>query len=100
VTPERLLKVQNILIFVGIGLGFGLLYNYLFYPHSLTEFLEAASISIILGLMVGILEEFLLKNIFYQRPFLVASIVRLVLYSVIISIVLCLVSVFGVKPFR
>jgi len=90
-TPEKKLKAQNILIIIGIALLFGLLYNYLFYPHSLTEFLEAGSISIILGLLVGVLEEFVLKKVFQRKSFLSVSIIRSLIYSVLISTVLCLV---------
>ncbi len=89
--PERKLKFQNVLIIIGIGLVFGLLYNYFFYPHSLTEFLEAGSISIILGFFVGILEEFVLKKFFKRKSFLTFSIVRALIYSLLTSIVLCLV---------
>lgn len=89
--PEKKLKIQNILLIVGIGLGFGLLYNYLFYPHSLTEFLEAGSISILIGLMVGILEEFAFKKAFQSISFLAVLIIRSVLYSLLTSIVLCFV---------
>jgi adenylate cyclase len=89
--PENKLKVQNILIIIGIGLIFGLVYNFLFYPHSLTEFLEAGSISILIGLFVGILEEFVLKNTFQDKPFLAVTIIRTFAYSILVSIVLCLV---------
>jgi adenylate cyclase len=89
--PERKLKIQNILIIIGLGLIFGLLYNFLFYPHTLTEFLEAGSISILIGLFLGILEEFVFKNTFQRMPFLFVSIIRTLLYSIMISIILCLV---------
>ena len=90
-TPERKLKVQNILIIIGIGLIFGLLYNFLYYPHTLVEFMEAGSISILIGLFLGILEEFVFKKVFQKFSFLIVSIVRTVLYSLLISFVLCLV---------
>lgn len=90
-TPERKLKAQNILIIIGIGLCFGLLYNYLFYPHSLTEFLEAGSISILLGFFVGLLEEFVLTDVFRNKSFLAASAIRTILYSLLVSIILSLV---------
>lgn len=90
-TPEKKIKSQNILIIIGIGLIFGLLYNYLFYPHTLIEFIEAGSISILLGLFLGILEEFAFYKIFQRISFLAATIIRSVLYSLLISIVLCLV---------
>jgi len=90
-TPELKLKFQNILIIIGIGLVFGLLYNYLFYPHTLVEFTEAGSISILIGLFLGILEEFVFNRIFQKISFLVVTIIRSLLYALLISIVLCLV---------
>ncbi len=90
-TPERKIKAQNILIIIGIGLFFGLLYNFLFYPHTLIEFIEAGSISILIGLFLGILEEFVFNRVFQNVSFLMVTIIRSVLYSLLISIVLCLV---------
>jgi adenylate cyclase len=90
-TPERKLKNQNILIIIGIGLIFGLLYNFLFYPHSLTEFLEASVISIFIGLTVGILEEFVLVQTFQKKSFLTVLLIRATIYSLLTSIVLCFV---------
>lgn len=46
--PENNLSLQNILVIMGIALAFGLLYNFLFYLHMHIEFLESASISVIL----------------------------------------------------
>jgi len=89
--PEQKLKVQNILLIVIVGSLFGLLYNYLFYPHSLTEFLEAASISLLIGLMVGMLEEFVFKGVFQSISFLFVFLIRTLLYSLLTSVVLCLV---------
>jgi adenylate cyclase len=90
-TPEKKLKVQNILLIISLGLLFGMVYNYLFYPHSLTEFLEAGVISILIGLMVGILEEFVFKNFFESIPFLFVTFIRTFFYSLLTSVVLCLV---------
>lgn len=89
--PENKLKAQNILLIIGIGLIFGLLYNFLFYPHSLTEFMEAGSISVLIGLTVGILEEYVLKRAYQKISVLYVSIIRSLLYSLLTSIVLCLV---------
>jgi adenylate cyclase len=91
VKPELKLKIQNILLIIGIGLLFGLLYNYLFYPHSLTEYLEAATISILIGLILGILEESVLKQVFRRISFLSVTIIRSILYSLLISIILAMV---------
>ncbi len=89
--PESKLKIQNILAIIVIALFFGLLYNFFFYPHTLNEFLEAGSISILLGLVIGILEEFVLKQPFQKMSSFIATIVRAALYSLLISIILCLV---------
>jgi len=70
---------------------FGLFYNYLFYPHSLTEFLEAGSISILIGLMAGFLEEYVFKRFFQTISFLTVSLIRSLIYSLLTSIILCLV---------
>ena len=89
--PVRKLKIQNILFIIGIGLVFGLLYNFFYYPHTFIEFFEAGSISILIGLMLGFLEEFVFKNTFQKLPFLTVTIFRTFLYSFMISIILCLV---------
>jgi len=91
VKPESKLKIQNILTITGITLIIGLFYNFFFYPHTLNEFLEAGTISIILGLMVGVFEEFVLKRFFQKISSFFVTIIRTVLYSLIISIILCLV---------
>ena len=83
--PENKLKAQNILLIIGIGLIFGLLYNFLFYPHSLTEFMEAGSISILIGLTVGILEEYVLKRAYQKISYLYVLIIRSLLYSLLTS---------------
>ena len=90
-TPESKLKVQNILLIIGLGLLFGLLYNYLFYPHTLTEFLEAGSISILIGIFIGILEEFAFNRFFQRISFLKVTIIRSLLYSLLVSLILSFV---------
>ena len=90
-TPEKKLKIQNILLIITVGIFFGLLYNFLFYAHTLTEFTEAAVVSILIGLLVGVLEEFVFYKIFQALPFLAVFTIRTVLYSVLTSVVLCLV---------
>ncbi len=76
---------------MGIGLSFGLLYNYFFYPHSLTEFLEAGTISVILSFVVWLLEEFVVTASVRHKSFLIASALRAVLYALLVSITLSLV---------
>ena len=90
-TPETKLKAQNILLIICIGLVFGLLYNYLYYPHSLTEFLEAGTISILISLIVGIVEEFVFKKAFQTISFLFVLVIRSLLYSLLTSFILSLV---------
>ena len=89
--PERKLKIQNILLIIGMTLVFGLLYNLFFYPHTFVEFLEAGSISVILGLLIGILEEFILKKAFHKISSLYVTLIRALLYSSLISVILALV---------
>jgi hypothetical protein len=89
--PEKKIKAQNILIIIGIGLIFGLLYNFLFYPHTLIEFTEAGSISVLIGLFVGLLEEFVFNKLFQKVSFLITTIIRSLLYALLISIVLSFV---------
>ena len=89
--PERKLSLQNILIIMGITMIFGLLYNYFFYPHTFLEFLEAGSIGIIMGLLIGILEEFVFKKAFHKISSLAVTVIRALLYSVLISTILALV---------
>jgi adenylate cyclase len=90
-SPETKLKIQNILLIIGVGLVFGLVYNFLFYPHNLTEFLEAGTISILIGLMVGVLEEFVFKEAFQSISFLSVLIIRSLLYALLTSVILCMV---------
>jgi hypothetical protein len=90
-TLEKKLKLQNILLIMGITLIFGVLYNFFFYPHTVTEFLEASSISLLMGLIIGVLEEFTLKNFYQKKSFFQVTVIRTILYSLLISIILCLV---------
>jgi adenylate cyclase len=92
--PELKLKVQHILLIIGMGMLFGLLYNFFYYPHTFTEYAEAASISILIGLMVGILEEFLLENLFQNIRFLFVLLIRTLVYSLLTSVILSFVLSF------
>ena len=66
---ENKIKFRNILIMIFLGVGFGVIYNFLFYPHNLTEYAEAISISIFIAISLGIVEEFLFKRIFQKIAF-------------------------------
>lgn len=90
-SPESKIKFQNILLFIVIGLGFGLTYNFLYYPHTFTEFLEAGSISILIGIMLGTLEEFVLKDLFARISFYKVLLIRTLIYSIFISFILTLI---------
>ena len=74
-----------------IGIGFGATYNFLFYPHSVTEFAEAISISIIIGVLLGIIEEFILKSFFERISFYKVWLIRTLLYSALTCAILSLV---------
>ncbi len=76
---------------MGISMLFGLSYNYLFYPHTFVEFLEAGSIGLIMGLLIGILEEFVFKKAFHRISSLAVTLIRVFLYSVLISLILAAV---------
>ncbi len=89
--PELKLKLQHILLIIGMGLLFGILYNFLFYPHTIVEYSEAISISILIGLMVGILEEFALKKLFQSIRFLFVLLIRTFIYSLLTCVILSLV---------
>ena len=86
--PEHKLKIQNILIVTLIGMCFGLFYNYLFYNHTITEFTESAIIGILLGIIIGVLEQFVLLRFFQKKTFLFVTLVRTVLYTIITALIL------------
>jgi adenylate cyclase len=90
-TLETKLKLQNIFLIIGISLVFGVFYNYFFYPHTITEFLEASVIGLLMGLIIGILEEFTLKVFYQKKSIFQVTVIRAVLYSLLISVILCLV---------
>jgi adenylate cyclase len=92
--PELKLKVQHIMLIIGMGLLLGLLYNFLYYPHTFTEYAEAGSISLLIGLMVGILEEFVFKKLFRSIRFLFVLLIRTLIYSLLTSVILSFVLSF------
>ena len=91
ISQENKLKFRNILTMIIIGIGFGATYNFLFYPHNFTEFAEAIFISIIIGFMLGMVEEFLLKVFFQRISFYKVLLIRTILYSFLTCIILSFV---------
>ena len=91
------IMLERLLPFAISGVLFGIIYNSLFYPHTLVEYMEASIVGLILGLTSGIIEEFLLKNWFRQRPFSQALLLRTVLYAFMAAISLALIL--SIEPF-
>ena len=89
--PENRIRFRNIILIILICILFGLLYNFSFYPHTLIEFLEAGTISIFIGLFLGMLEEFTFKKFFLKISFYKVLLTRTILYSLLISIILSFV---------
>lgn len=90
-SPENKLHLQNIVLFILIGLIFGIVYTLLFYPHTWVEFLEAASISVFIGIILGSLEEFVFDRFFSKIAFYQVLIIRTLLYALLVSIILSMV---------
>ena len=88
---ERKISLRNITVITAFAVVFGALYNHLFYPHNLAEYLEAISIGLLLGVCIGFAEESLLKQTFQRLAFYKVLLIRTVLYSVAISFILSLV---------
>ncbi len=76
------------MMFIAIGIPFGLIYNHLYYPHRLTEYLEAAAVGLLCGLFIGSLEEFYLRKRFSRVPFYIVLLSRTFIYSILISLIL------------
>jgi adenylate cyclase len=78
--------------FVVAGLLFGLLYNTLFYPHTLVEYIEAGIIGVSLGAVAGLAEQHsVLKRWLQHRSFVQAIVVRTLVYSIVTALSLSLV---------
>ncbi len=82
------LKLQNIGIITMLGVGFGLVYNHFYYEHNFTEYLEAGTIGFLLGIIVGIFEEFILFRFFKRKSFVNVTLIRSVLYALLTSLTL------------
>lgn len=88
--------IEGIAPFVAAGFVFGLLYNTLFYPRTLFEYLEAGTIGVLLGTMAGLAEQAVLKQWFQRRSFIQAVAARTLAYSVAVALVLS--AVLSVEP--
>jgi adenylate cyclase len=84
-------RLEGLLPFIVTGLLFGLLYNTLFYPRTPVEYLEAASIGVILGTAAGLAELTVLKQWLQRRSFAQAVLARTLGYSLLVAISLSLV---------
>lgn len=84
--------LEGVAPFVVAGLLFGILYNTLFYPHAFLEYVEAATIGSVLGLIAGLAEQQPhLRRWFQERSFGLTIVVRTLAYSVSTALVLSLV---------
>ena len=90
-SQENKLRYRNVAIMIVLGVVFGSAYNALYYPHTLTEYLEAVSISIFIGGSLGFAEEFLFKRFFHTIAFYKVLFIRTTLYSLFTCAVLSLV---------
>ena len=73
---------------VSLGILFGLAYNHAFYPHRLVEYLEAGTIGLLCGLIIGFLEEFYLRQFFSKIAFFMVLLIRTILYSILLCLIL------------
>lgn len=85
------IKLRNILVFILVGSLFGLAYNYLFYLHNLVGLIEAISVCVLCGILIGITQEFILKSKFKDVSFYKLLLLRVIIYSSIVTTILFLV---------
>jgi len=91
------ITLEGLVPFLVTGLLFGLLYNTLFFPHTLVEYVEAGVIGILLGAAAGLVEQQSAFNRWLQsRSFAVALAARTLSYA--IAVVLALSLVLSVEP--
>jgi adenylate cyclase len=84
--------LEGIAPFVAAGLLFGLLYNALFYPRTLVEYTEAGTIGVLLGAMVGVMEQHSrFKRWLQDRSFAQTLAIRTAVYSLAVAASLSLV---------
>lgn len=82
--------------FVVTGLLAGLLYNSLFYPRTLVEYLEAGTIGFILGAALGIAEQTSFRRWIQSLSVAQAMLARTFGYSLAVALALALVL--GIEP--
>jgi adenylate cyclase len=84
--------LEGVAPFVAAGLLFGLLYNTLFYPRILVEYIEAGTIGVLLGATAGLAEQLsILRRWFQRRSFVQVIVVRTLVYSIAAALILSLV---------
>jgi adenylate cyclase len=90
-TRKARVIVEGVVPFVAAGILFGLIYNTLFYPHTMVEYTEAATVGLLLGIAAGMAEQTALERWLRHRPLLHAVAVRTVLYAAAVAVVLAVV---------
>jgi adenylate cyclase len=89
-TPRTILA--GLVPFVATGLVFGILYNTLFYPRTLVEYLEAGTIGVLLGVAAGLAEQHAgLERWMRRRTFVQAMAVRTITFWLAVASTLALV---------
>ena len=88
---------EALIIFALAGLAFGLLYNTLFYPRTLVEYLEAGSIGLVLGLTACWVETRFLSRRLRRGSVAGNLLLRTALYSTAVALILSIVL--AIEPF-
>lgn len=83
--------LEGLAVFGAVGVVFGLLYNTLFYPHTLVEYLEAGTIGLILGMSAGFAELTYLERRLRRRSLPQALLIRTGLYAAAVAVTLSVV---------
>jgi adenylate cyclase len=85
------MMLEGVAPFAAAGILFGLLYNTLFYPRTLVEYLEAGTIGLLLGAAAGLVEHTVLERWLRRRSLIQAVALRTVLYAGVVAAALALV---------
>jgi adenylate cyclase len=89
-------SAEGLVPFVAAGLLFGLLYNTLFYPRTLVEYVEAGTIGVLLGGLAGVAEQVLPSRWLQRLSLLEAVVARTLGYTAAGAV--CLALVLSVEP--